>query len=71
MLLLTGFECGGLSQNKIERSAGYSTPPVRPVHDRLGVRHPNKTLNKTVMEQSAEDKNEKVTVILVLKKIFI
>lgn len=60
------FQYGILFQSKSERVAAYSTPPVRPVHDRLGVRHPNKTLNKTVMEASAEDKNEKVTVAVVI-----
>lgn len=54
------------SQSKVERTAPYSTQPVRPVHDRLGVRHPNKTLNKTAVETSPEDKNEKVTIALVM-----
>lgn len=61
------FECVFLPQGKIERPASYSTQPVRPVHDRLGVRHPNKTLNKTVMETSAEDKNEKVIHVVMIQ----
>ena len=49
-----------LPQNKSDRTVSYSTQPMRPVHDRLGVRHPNKTLNKTMVENSGDDKNEKV-----------
>lgn len=47
-------------QNKPDRPGSYPSHTVRPVHDRLGVRHPNKTLNKMVVEHTSEDKNEKV-----------
>lgn len=49
-------------QSKIDRGGTYVAHTVRPVHDRLGVRHPNKTLNKTIVEPVNEDKNEKVMI---------
>lgn len=49
-------------QNKPDRPGSYPSHTVRPVHDRLGVRHPNKTLNKMVVEHTSEDKNEKVMI---------
>lgn len=50
-------------QNKPDRPGSYPSHAVRPVHDRLGVRHPNKTLNKMVVEHTSEDKNEKVILV--------